>query len=44
VTTIIDEAEFEDRKPVFDEDSIDMAVALYLGIEPDESEASTNVA
>jgi len=33
VTTIIDEAEFEDRKPVFDKNSIDMSVGLYLGIE-----------
>jgi predicted ATPase with chaperone activity len=36
ITTIIDEAEFEDREPAFDEASIDMATALYLGIDLDE--------
>jgi hypothetical protein len=35
VTTIIDEAEFEDRRPVLDENSVDMAVSMYLGVDFD---------
>ena len=33
ITTVVDEAEFLGRDPVFDQESIDTACTLYLGSE-----------
>jgi hypothetical protein len=32
ITTVIDEAEFQGRKPVLDRETIDTACALYFGV------------
>jgi hypothetical protein len=40
ITTVVDEAEFQGRKPVLDKDSIDTACTLYFGVGPVTEQAA----